>query len=93
MRNVRNQLIDHPEGKESRIFAQSFSYGGPEGPKLKSVRQGETVYAGDGSPLSSLEAADPAQHDWVDGGLYVNAAEMVKALGGMLSKPLPQSSL
>jgi hypothetical protein len=89
VRNVRNHLIDHPE-KESRIFVQNFSYGDPEGPKLKFVHQGETVFAEDGSPLSSLEPANPANRDWLDEGLYVNAAEMVKVLGGMLSKPAPR---
>lgn len=87
VRDVRNQLIEHPEGEASRVFAQSFSYGDLDGPKIKSVRQGKTVFADDGSPLSSLEHADPSRHDWFDRGLYANARELVDALGSMLRKP------
>lgn len=37
-RNVRNHLLEHPEGRSSRIFAQSFGVGGEEGPTLKIER-------------------------------------------------------
>ena len=37
-RNVRNHLLEHPEGMSSRIFAQSFGVGGERGPTLKIER-------------------------------------------------------
>lgn len=37
-RNVRNHLLEHPEGGNSRIFAQSFGVGGEQGPTLKIER-------------------------------------------------------
>lgn len=86
IRDVRNHLLEHPE-KGSFVFMQSFSYGGPEGPRLKSIRQGETLEAEDDMPGSSLEFADEEKHDFVDRGLYVNAAELASALGRMLRVP------
>lgn len=38
VRDVRNHLIEHPEGKESRIFSQSFTFGTYGGPFLKDLR-------------------------------------------------------
>lgn len=38
-RNVRNKLLEHPEGKDSRVFGQSFGIGGEEGPILKVERE------------------------------------------------------
>ncbi|MEI2718954.1 MAG: hypothetical protein V9E87_02245 [Gemmatimonadales bacterium] len=37
-RDVRNHLLEHPEGASSRVFSQTFSCGGPMGPVLKSGR-------------------------------------------------------
>ena len=37
---VRNQLLEHPEGRESQVLIQSFACGGPSGPILKAVRYG-----------------------------------------------------
>lgn len=74
IQEVRNQLLAHPEGKHSRVFMQSFSYGGESGPKLKNVRE-------------DLELADHTRHAWVDRGLYANAAELADALGSMLPEP------
>ena len=38
-RNVRNHLLEHPEGKSSRVLVQSFGVGGEEGPTLKVERE------------------------------------------------------
>ena len=38
VRNIRNHLIEHPEGSASRVFAQSFSFDRPDGPALKTGR-------------------------------------------------------
>jgi hypothetical protein len=38
VRDVRNHLIEHPEGADSQVFVQSFSFGGPNGPVLKDGR-------------------------------------------------------
>jgi hypothetical protein len=37
-RNVRNKLLEHPEGKDSQVFLQSFGVGGEAGPTLKVER-------------------------------------------------------
>lgn len=34
-RNVRNKLLEHPEGRDSRIFASDWAVGLPEGPRFK----------------------------------------------------------
>jgi hypothetical protein len=39
VRDVRNQLIEHPEGKNSRVFNQTFSWSPDCGMQLKSGRQ------------------------------------------------------
>lgn len=38
VRDVRNHLIEHPEGSASHVFALSWAWGGPQGPVLKAVR-------------------------------------------------------
>lgn len=35
IRNVRNNLIEHPGGPASQVFCQNHSFGGHEGPQLK----------------------------------------------------------
>jgi hypothetical protein len=40
VRNTRNHLIEHAEGKDSQIFIRSFAWGGQQGPVLKAVRYG-----------------------------------------------------
>jgi hypothetical protein len=76
---VRNKLLEHPEGKDSRVFIQSFSYGYPEGPKVKSMRAtGLATTIDSASP--ALELAESEKHLWTDRGLYINAAELVDAL-------------
>ena len=38
IRNVRNNLIEHPERPSSNIMISSFGYGMPQGPVLKALR-------------------------------------------------------
>lgn len=38
VRNVRNKLLEHAEGKDSQISSQSFGWGAARGPVLKSIR-------------------------------------------------------
>jgi hypothetical protein len=35
VRDVRNHLLEHPEGRTSQVFSQDHSLGGFDGPKLK----------------------------------------------------------
>lgn len=45
-RDVRNKLLEHADGRESRVFVQSFGIGGDQGPTLKIERPGgqETIF-------------------------------------------------
>ncbi len=38
VRNVRNKLLEHPEGRDSQVFIPSWAYGAKSGPVLKAVR-------------------------------------------------------
>lgn len=38
VRNVRNKLLEHAEGKDSQVSIQSFGWGAANGPVLKSIR-------------------------------------------------------
>jgi hypothetical protein len=38
VRNVRNKLLEHPEGADSQVFSQSWGWGRSHGPMLKSIR-------------------------------------------------------
>lgn len=38
VRNVRNHLLEHPEGKASGVLITSFAFGGSEGPVVKGMR-------------------------------------------------------
>jgi hypothetical protein len=38
-RNVRNKLLEHPEGSDSKVLLQSFGVGGEEGPTVKANRE------------------------------------------------------
>lgn len=38
VRNTRNHLLEHAEGKDSRIFARSFGCGASQGPVIKAMR-------------------------------------------------------
>lgn len=43
VRDVRNKLLEHPEGQDSRIFNWSWTVGNPEGPILKVHREPHEV--------------------------------------------------
>ena len=43
VRDVRNKLLEHPEGRDSRIFNWSWTVGNPEGPILKVHREPHEV--------------------------------------------------
>lgn len=43
MRIIRNQLLEHPEGENSLITYDSFSYSKNEGPYIKGLRKGKQV--------------------------------------------------
>lgn len=45
VRNVRNKLLEHPEGADSQIFSASFALGGENGPVLKAMRPSDTPVA------------------------------------------------
>ncbi len=57
VRNVRNHLIEHPEGANSQVFVQSFTFGNPEGPVLKSGRSPdkENVFPDKGLQPNAVE--------------------------------------
>jgi len=38
VRNTRNKLLEHPEGKGSHVFIRSFAWGGAQGPVIKALR-------------------------------------------------------
>lgn len=40
VRNTRNKLLEHPEGKDSQVSIQSFGWGGSQGPVIKALRYG-----------------------------------------------------
>jgi hypothetical protein len=46
VRNVRNKLLEHPEGADSQIFTQSWASGGAQGPVHKALRYAgqETIF-------------------------------------------------
>lgn len=39
VRDVRNHLLEHPEGRNSQVYVQSFGWGAPRGPVLKAIRR------------------------------------------------------
>lgn len=43
IRNVRNQLLEHPENSRSRMFTESFSWGKASGPVIKARRKEKEV--------------------------------------------------
>ncbi|WP_428492630.1 hypothetical protein [Rhodopila sp.] len=43
VRNVRNHLLEHPEGKSSGVLITSFGYGGRNGPVVKGLRYDHQV--------------------------------------------------
>lgn len=38
VRNTRNKLLEHPDGKDSQVWIRSFGCGGKQGPVIKALR-------------------------------------------------------
>src|SRR5205823_9887311 len=38
VRNVRNKLLQHPEGKDSRVLGQGFAFRAEVGPAMRAIR-------------------------------------------------------
>jgi hypothetical protein len=58
VRNVRNHLIEHPEGKASGVLSRSFAFGGKHGPMVKAIRDsGETAFPDAGLFVNAREFA------------------------------------
>ena len=59
-RNVRNKLLEHAEGPDSRIFLQSFAVGGDQGPTLKVERPAgqENIFPDAGLEANASEIKD-----------------------------------
>jgi hypothetical protein len=74
-RDVRNKLLEHPEGNDSRVFGQSFGVGGEEGPRLKVEREGdqEAVFPDAGLWANAKEIKDEFER-LLDGVLSTEAA-------------------
>ena len=45
VRTVRNQLLEHPDGKDSQVYTQTFDLGTQAGPRLKVHSNGDPVPA------------------------------------------------
>lgn len=60
VRDVRNQLIEHPEGGNSGVLQRSFSSGGPQGPVVKPQREPgkEGVFPDAGLHANATEFAE-----------------------------------
>jgi hypothetical protein len=58
VRDVRNHLIEHPEGRASRVMSRSFAFGGGNGPVVKAVREAsETAHPDAGLYANAREFA------------------------------------
>jgi hypothetical protein len=59
-RDVRNQLLEHVEGKNSQVFIQSFAFGKENGPVLKGMRYAhqEHIFPDKGLYLNATEIKD-----------------------------------
>ena len=58
IRDVRNHLIEHPEGKSSGVLENSFSWGRSYGPVIKSRRRDTMVFMDKGLYVNYLEFQD-----------------------------------
>jgi len=60
IRDVRNKLLEHAEGRDSQVYTQSFGWGGAQGPVLKSIREAglETVFPDRGLYENARELQD-----------------------------------
>jgi hypothetical protein len=56
VRNVRNHLIEHPEGNDSRVFSQVFSFSQDSGMHLKAGRTEQEVGKHEDSGLKANAA-------------------------------------
>jgi hypothetical protein len=58
-RNVRNHLLEHAEGRGSRVLMQSFGVGGEQGPTIKVEREEgqEDIFPDAGLWTNALEIA------------------------------------
>lgn len=60
VRDVRNKLLEHTEGKDSQVFIQSFGFGGANGPVLKAIRYSgqESIFPDAGLYKNATEFRD-----------------------------------
>ena len=60
VRDVRNKLLQHPEGSDSRVFSQSIMFGPEHGPVLKPIRDQERsgVFLDAGLDVNAAELRD-----------------------------------
>ena len=59
VRDVRNHLLAHPEGRRSRVFTRSWGFDGSRGPVMKPFRSDDepAVYADAGLFINAFELA------------------------------------
>ena len=64
VRDVRNQLLEHPEGNDSQVLMVSFGRGGSNGPLIKPLRQvgQEQVFPDSGLFLNAREFGENLDH-------------------------------
>ena len=74
---MRNQLLEHPEGKDSGIHIPSIMFGTSNGPQLKFIA--EVKVSADGNPMFRTNKAE-----LFDNGLWINARELKDAIDAML---------
>jgi hypothetical protein len=57
VRNTRNKLLEHAEGRDSQVSIQSFGWGAPIGPVIKALRYGgqENVFPDQGLYVNAEE--------------------------------------
>jgi hypothetical protein len=60
VREVRNQLLAHPEGADSRIFSMGSAWGGQRGPIVKAIREAgkEDLFVDRGLYVNGAEFRD-----------------------------------
>lgn len=73
IRIVRNQLLEHPEGKDSEIHVPAIMFGTSKGPQMKFIAEVKT--GADGRPMFRTNKAE-----LFDEGLWVNAHELKVAI-------------
>jgi hypothetical protein len=58
VRDVRNKLLEHPEGRDSRVFACDWTVGSADGPMLKIHREPNQVFPDRGLYVNAKEFRD-----------------------------------